>query len=136
MCRRNEVDVMTTTRLQLQKHFREALVSHFVFDLLFVSLRYPVVLAIHAAEIAVAEEHVTGTFCSDQRRLLAEMRRVRRDDRQPAGVASSDLVVQTIVQTVARADRAALQQLLALSDRTLERPTVQQRAIGWYSVIH
>jgi len=104
-------------------------VTDFILKLLFVSLGDLVVLAIDAAKIAVAEEDVSCAFTADQRRLFTKVRRVRRDDRPTARVTCGNLVVQTIIQTVARADRAALQQTLQLSDSLFERSITQQAKI-------
>jgi hypothetical protein len=131
----NEVDVVTTARLQFQKHFGETLVRDFVFYLLFVSLRNLVVLTIHTTQVAIAEEDVAGAFRANERRLLAEVRGVLRHDRQPTRVARRDLVVETIIQTVAGANRATLQKLFELGNAGFEQPLVQQRAIRWFDYI-
>src|SRR5688572_5968201 len=126
---RNEVDVVTTACLQFQHHLRQALVSDFILELLFVSLRDLVVLAIDATKVAVAEEDVAGAFGANEWRFFAEVRGVRRDDWQPSGVTGSYLVVQTVVQTVARADGAALQQPLQIGDALFQRAVFEQGQI-------
>ena len=93
MRRRNEVDVVTTACLQLQHHLRQTLVSHFVFELLFVRLRDLVVLTVNTAKIAIAEENVAGAFGANERRFLAEVCCVRRNDRKATGVTGGDVVI-------------------------------------------
>src|ERR1051325_612658 len=131
----NEVDVVTTARLQFQKHFGETLVRDFVFYLLFVSLRNLVVLTIHTTQVAIAEEDVAGAFRANERRLLAAGPGVRRHDRQQTRRAPRDLVVETIIQTVAGANRATLQKLFELGNAGFEQPLVQQRALRWFDNI-
>ena len=82
--RRNKVDVVTAARLQLEHHLGQPLVRHFVFDLFLVRLRDLIVLAVDAAQIAVAEKDISGAARAGQRRLFTKVRRVRRNNRQPA----------------------------------------------------
>src|SRR5204862_591924 len=110
VCGRNKVDVVTAARLQLEHHLSQAFVRNFVLNLLFVRLRDLIVLAIDAAQIAVTEKDVAGAARTYQRRLFAKMRGVRRDNRQATRVTSRDFIPQTIVETVARTDRAAREQ--------------------------
>ena len=80
--RADEVDVVTPTLLQFQHHLRETFVRDFVFELLLMRLRDLVVLAVDATQVTVAEEDVARAARAGQRRFFAEMRSVRRDDRQ------------------------------------------------------
>ncbi len=107
---RNEIDVMAATLLQLQHDFSQTLVRNFVFELFFVRLRNLVVLAVNTSQVAVAEENISGTVGADERRFLAKMSCVGRNNRQPARVARRDLVVQAIIETITRTNRAALEQ--------------------------
>ena len=78
---RNKIDVVATARLQFKHHFRQTLVGHFILDLFFVGLRNLIILAVHAAQIAVSEKNIAGSARAGERRLFAEMRGVRTDDR-------------------------------------------------------
>ena len=69
-----------------------------------------VVLTIRATEVAVAEEDIAGSVRAYQRRLLAEMRSVRRNDWKPTGVAGSNLIVKAVVKTISRTDCTTSQQ--------------------------
>ena len=82
----------------------------FVLDLLFVRLRDLIILAVDATQIAVAKENVSGAARSHQCGFFAEVSSVRRDDWQPARVAGRDIVLQPIIETVARTDGATFQQ--------------------------
>jgi hypothetical protein len=62
------------------------------------------------------------------------MRRVRRNDRQSTRITSGDLVVETIVQAVARANGAALEQAFQFFHSLFEQPLVQQRKVRWFDV--
>jgi hypothetical protein len=86
--------------------------SYLVLFLLFPRLRYLVVLAIDATEIAVAEEDVSRTICPRQTRLFAKVGGVARNDGQTAGVTRGDLIFQTIVAAIFRADRAGTKKML------------------------
>ena len=55
---------------------------HLILDLFFVRLRDLIVLAIDAAQVAVAEEDVAGAACAGQRRLFTEVSGVGRNNRQ------------------------------------------------------
>ena len=63
----------------------------------------------------------------DERRLLAEMRRIRRDDREPSRIAGRDLILQAIVQAIARTDRAAFEQAFEGLDAPPELARLIQR---------
>ena len=86
------------------------LLQHFVLLLFFPGLRDLVILAIDAAEIAVAEEDVAGSLRAAQDGLFAEMRGIAGDDRQAAGVTGGDLVVEAIVAAELWADGAGAEQ--------------------------
>ncbi|MFL6467793.1 MAG: hypothetical protein ACJ72Z_07525, partial [Pyrinomonadaceae bacterium] len=60
-------------------------------------LRDLIILTVNTAKVAVAKEDIPGTFCSRQARLFAEMRGTAGNNRQTAGIAGRDLVVQTVV---------------------------------------
>ena len=109
MCGRDEIDVVAAARLQFKHHICKAFVRDLVLSLLPVRLRNLVVLAIDAAQVAVAEKDVARAQCSYKRRLFAEVSSVRGDYGEATGIASSYLVIKTIVQAVARADPTALQ---------------------------
>ena len=83
---------------------------HFVFDLFFVRLRNLIILAIDTAQIAVAEEDISGAACAGQRRLFTKVRGVRRNDRKTAGKASRQLTFHSVVAAIQRADRATFEQ--------------------------
>jgi hypothetical protein len=89
-------------------------------ELLFVRLRNLVVLAIDAAQIAIAEKNVPRAVCADERGFFAEVRRVRRDDGQASRIAGGYLIAQAIVQTISRADSAALKQRFESDDASLK----------------
>ena len=129
VCGRNEVDVVTAARLQFEHHLRQTLVRDFILELLFVRLRDLIVLAVDAAQIAVAEENVAGAVRADERGLFAEVRGVGRNDRQPSRIAGGDFVVEAVVETVARADGAALEQRLQSFDAGAEFARLKQREI-------
>ena len=116
---------MASARLKLQHHLSQTFVRDFVLELLFVCLRDLVVLTINTTKIAVAEEDITSALCSDERRLLAKVRRVRRHDRQTTRIARRNLVVETIVQTILRTDGATLQQSFERFDTLLEDAVAQ-----------
>ena len=120
---------MTTARLQFQHHLCQTFVRYFVLDLFFVSLRNLIVLAIDAAQIAIAEKNIARAARAGERRLFAEVRRVRRNDWQPPRIAGGDFVFQTIVQTVARTNRAAFQQGLQRLDATIQLAGLQEAEI-------
>ena len=109
---RDEVDVVTTFRLQLQHHLRKSLMGYLILELLLVRLRNLIVLTIDAAKVAVTKEDVSCTVSSDERRFFTKVCRVGRNDRQSARVTRSDLVLNPIVEAVARTDRALLKELL------------------------
>jgi hypothetical protein len=79
---------------------------HFVFLLRFPGLGYLVILTVHTAEIAVSKKNIPGAVGTAQARLLAEMRGVRRDDREPPRIACGDLVLEPVITAVLRADIA------------------------------
>src|SRR6185369_11145464 len=109
--RRDKVDVVTAACLQLEHHLGQAFVRNLVLDLLFVSLRNLVVLAIDATQITVAEEDVSRAACAGQRRLFAKVRSVGRNDRQASRVAARKLILQTIIAAIEWTDGAAREQL-------------------------
>jgi hypothetical protein len=85
-------------------------VRDLVFDLLLVRLRYLVVLAVDAAQITVAEKYVARAVCANKSGLFAEVRRVGR----------GDLFAQTVIEAIARADRAAFEQRFERPDAPLK----------------
>ena len=103
--------------------------TDFILKLLFVSLGDLVVLAIDAAKIAVAEEDVSCAFTADQRRLFTKVRCIRRDDRPTARVTCGNLVIETIIETVAWTNCASLEQTFQLGDSLFERSIIQQAKI-------
>src|SRR4029078_13471929 len=118
--RRNEVDVVTTARLQLKHHLRQTFVRYFIAQLFFMCLRDLIILTVDTAQIAVAEENITGAARAYQRRLLAKVSGIRRDDRQPSGITGGDFILQAIVEAVARTDSAALEQRLERGHPSLQ----------------
>jgi len=129
MRRRNEVDVVATARLKFEHHFGEALMCDFVFDLLFVRLRDLIVLTIDTAQIAVAEEDVAGAARAGKGRFFSEVRGVGRNDRQPARVARSNLVLEPVVQTITRTDRATCEQCFERFDTMPQLATLQEAKV-------
>src|SRR6266536_2752238 len=121
---------MTAAGLQLEHHFSQTFVCNFVLDLLSVRLRNLIVLAVHAAQVAVTEEDVAGSARPNQRRLFTVVRCVRRHDRQATRVAGRDFIVEPIVQTVARADGASLQEGLKCFHTTLQFAALRESMIG------
>jgi hypothetical protein len=91
-------------------------VSHFVSFLFFPGLRDLIVLAVNTAKIAVAEENISSTVFSRQARLFAEVRGVRRDDREPSRITRRDLIVHAIVAAELRANRARAKHRFELFD--------------------
>src|SRR5215813_9601091 len=110
MCRRNKVDIVTAACLQLEHHAGEPLVRYFILYLFFVGLRNLIVLTINTAQIAVAEENVSRPTTPRERWLFAEMRRVRRDDRQSSGVAPREFILESVVAAIERTNCALFQQ--------------------------
>ncbi len=61
---RDEVDVVATSHLKLKHHFGQAFMRYLILNLLFVRLGDLIILAVDAAQIAVAEEDVArATVC-------------------------------------------------------------------------
>ena len=89
---------------------------YLILFLLFPGLRDLIILAIYAAKIAVAKEDISGAICAGQTRFLAKMRGITRDDRQTAGVARRDLVIETIIAAVFWADGTGFKQRFELLD--------------------
>ena len=116
MCGRNKIDVVTTARLQLDHHFSQAFVGNLILDLFFVRLRNLIVLAIDTTQVAVPKKDVSRAARSHQRRLFSEVRGVRRNDRQAARITSGDLIIQSVVEAIARTDSATLEQSLQCFD--------------------
>ena len=100
---------MTTPGLQLDHYFGQAFVRDLIFELLFVSLRNLIILAVDATQVAVAEENISRAVLADQRRFLAEVSSVGGDDRQPPRIAGGNFILQPVVETVARTDCATFQ---------------------------
>jgi hypothetical protein len=121
---------MTTALLQLEHYFRQTLVGYLIFDLLLVGLGNLIVLTVDTAQVAIAEEDVAGAFGSHQRRFFAEMRRVRRDDRQPARIAGRDFILQSVVETIARTDGALFQQRFQRRDAMVQLACAQQAKVS------
>jgi len=69
----HKTDVVTSFILELEHHLSETLMGDLVPALLLPSLRNLVVLAIHATQIAVPEEDVSGPLGSREKWLLTEM---------------------------------------------------------------
>src|SRR5438270_214431 len=109
MCGRNKIDVVTTARLQLEHHFSKTFVRDFVLDLFLVRLRNLIVLTIDTTQVAVPKKDVSRAARSHQRWLFTKVRGVRRNDRQAARITSGDLVVQSVVEAIARTDSAAFE---------------------------
>ena len=99
-------------RLQLQHHLSQSFVRDLILDLFFVRLRDLIILTIDAAQIAVAEENVSGSAATRKRRLFAEVWRVRRDDWQPTRVAARQFIFEPVVSAIERTNRAMLEQRL------------------------
>jgi len=97
---------VTTAFLQLKHHLGQAFVSYLVLFLFSPGLRDLVVLAVDAAEIAVAEKDVTGTACAREARLFAKVSGVARDDRQSARITRRYLFLKAVVTAVLWADIA------------------------------
>jgi hypothetical protein len=64
------------------------------------------ILAIHAPEVAVAEEDVADAVRSHESRLFTEMRTVRRDDWKIPRVAASNFILQPVYLAVKRTNVA------------------------------
>ena len=96
--------------MQLEHHLGQALMRYLIFDLLFVGLGNLIVLAVDASQIAVTEEDVSRAARAGQRGLFAKMRRVRRHDWQPPRIAGGNLIFQSVVETIARTDRASFEE--------------------------
>ena len=109
MSGRDEVDVVTVATCKLKHYLGQSFVRDLILYLLFVRLRDLIVLAIDAAQIAVAEKYVARAVSAYERRLFAKMRRVGGDDGQATGITGGYLVFQAIVQAIARADATAFQ---------------------------
>ena len=114
MCRRNESDVVTAASLQFEHHFGEAFVRRFIFLLRFPGLRDLKILAIDAAQIAVAEKDVARAARAGQNRLFAKVRRVAGNNRQASRIARRDFVCQAIIAAILRANGAGFKQSFEL----------------------
>jgi hypothetical protein len=64
------------------------------------------ILAVHAPEVAVAEEDVADAVRSHESRLFTEMRTVRGDDWKIPRIATSNLVLQPVYLAVKRTNVA------------------------------
>ena len=106
MRRRDEADIVAASVLQFEHHFGEAFVRDLVLFLLFVGLRDLVILAINTPKITVAEKNISGPICAAEAGLFAEMCGVTRDYRLATRVAGGDLIIQTVVAAVFRANGA------------------------------
>ena len=116
---RNESDVMTALCLQFEHHFSQPFVRYFIFLLRFPGLRDLIILAINAAQIAVAEKDISRAVCAGQTRLFAEMRRVTRHNRQASRITRRDFVLQAIVAAILRTNDARFEQIFELFDSIL-----------------
>jgi hypothetical protein len=111
---RDKSDVVTAAFLQLKHHLGQAFVGDLVLFLLTPGLRDLIILAIYAAEIAVAEKYIAGTFCSRQTRFLAKMRGIARDYRQTARVARGYFILLAVITAILWTDVAGGEQGLEL----------------------
>ena len=64
MRRRDKADIVAAPVLEFEHHLGESLVRYLISFLLFPGLRDLVILAIDAAEIAVAEKDISRTVCA------------------------------------------------------------------------
>lgn len=110
----HKTDVVTTFRLQFEHHFRQPLVRDFVFLLFFPGLRDLIILAVNAAQIAIAEKDIARASGAGQNRFFAEMRGKRRNNRQSTGITRGDFVPQAIIAAIFRANRAVFEQFFQL----------------------
>src|SRR5580765_2451320 len=111
---------MTASILEFEHHLGKSLVRHFILSLRFPGLRDLVILAIDAAEIAVAEKDIPRAAGPAETWLFAKVSSIRRDDRQPARVASGDLVIKSVVAAVLRANIACAQHRLEAGNTLAE----------------
>ncbi len=116
MAWRDDPDAMAAAVLEFQHDLRKAFDRHLVLPFHAVVLADLVVLAVRAAEVAVAEEDVADSAGADEERFLAEVRRVGRDDGQPPRIASGDLVVEAVGTAVVGADGAGGEEAVQLLD--------------------
>ena len=121
---------MAAAHLELQGHLRQALDGNLVVLLNRVVLADLEVLAVDAAQIAVAEEDVSGALRPGQAGLLAEVGRVGRDDWIGAGGAGSEHTRQAVVPAVPRTDRAGREQRVELLDSLFELSGLQESHIA------
>lgn len=78
------------------------------------------ILTIDTSQIAVPKEDIAGAMSANQRGLLAKVCGVRRDDWQTAGVAGSDLILKSIVETIARTNSATREESLQVRNALRE----------------
>src|SRR5258708_5306316 len=123
---------MTPARLQIEHHLCQAFMRHYVPNLLFVRLRNLIVLAVDTAQIAVSKEDVAGPARAGQRRLFPKVWGVRRNDRQSARIARGDFVLQSVIETVARTNRATPKQSFQRIDAPPKFAATQQAKIAGF----
>ena len=132
MLRGNEVDVVAPLILQLQ---------HYGGDLLRAVARCRaagadgladvVVLAEHAAQIAVREEDRARPVPSAKAVFLAEMRERAADDRVAAGLARGPAILEPIDTAVARACAAVGERRQGALDASSGRETNMPDGSAW-----
>jgi len=102
--------------LQLKHYFGQSFVCDLILELSFMCLGDLVVLTIDATQIAVAKENIPGAARAYKRWFFSEVCGVGRDNWQPARIARGYLILQSVIETVARADCASFQQSLERFD--------------------
>jgi hypothetical protein len=96
--------------LQLKHYFGQPFVCYLILELSFMCLGDLVVLTIDATQIAVAKENIPGAARTHQRWFFSEVSGVGRDNWQPPRIARRYLILQSVIETVARAYSASFQQ--------------------------
>src|SRR5262249_40864256 len=123
---RHQADVVAAASLELQHHLGQPLDRDDVLLLPRIVLADLIVLAINAAQIAVSEKDISRAAGSRERRLLAKMSRVGRDDGIGPRRAGREDVLQPVVSAIARAYGARSQKRVQALNALRELPARQQ----------
>ncbi len=131
----DKADIMASARLEFEHHLGEPFVRDLISFLLFPSLRDLMILAVDAAEIAVAEEDVAGAAGAGEARFFAKMCGVARYNRQTAGVARGYLAGDAVIAAIFRAHGAGTEKLLERFNSRAERLRLQERLMLWNEIV-
>jgi hypothetical protein len=88
-----------------------------------------VVLAVHAPQVAVAEEDVPDSPGPHESGLLTEVGRCRRHNGQGAGIAPGAFIGQAVIAAEVRTDVAGAQALAQSVDTTVQLAALKEPAV-------